>query len=170
MLKILHFLVLAALLGATPAKADNWGCEVLLCLSNPAGPTAVGACVPPITRLWKHLAKGHAFPTCDMGAGGAGTGATHRYASERLCPPMYLVFYEDLGARCEYAGVIDVYASGKQQARIWWQAGGSVSEPIPGSNVPGSPKFIADREAYLQAQEAARLRASGATDTQGDQP
>ncbi len=165
MLKVLHALVLAALLGASPAKADNWGCEVLLCMSNPAGPTAVGACVPPITRLWKHLAKGRPFPTCDMGAGGAGTGATHRYADGNLCPPMYRV-YEDQQVSCQYSGVIDVYLSGKQQARVWWQPGGSVSEPIPGSNVPGSPKFIADQAAYLKAQEAARLGALGA---QGDQ-
>lgn len=30
------------------AFGDQWGCEVLLCLSNPAGPTAVKECEPPI--------------------------------------------------------------------------------------------------------------------------
>ena len=30
-----------ATLCVEPANADGWGCEVLLCLSNPAGPTAV---------------------------------------------------------------------------------------------------------------------------------
>lgn len=48
------------------AGADDWGCEVLLCLSNPAGPTAVDKCKPPIHRLWDHLRDGHEFPTCDM--------------------------------------------------------------------------------------------------------
>lgn len=57
-------LLLAA---ATPASAaDMWGCEVLLCLSNPAGPTAVAECKPPIHRLWRHLARGRSFPTCAM--------------------------------------------------------------------------------------------------------
>jgi hypothetical protein len=49
-----------------PAYGDQWGCEVLLCLSNPAGPTAVAECRPPIHRLWRHLARGHSFPSCKM--------------------------------------------------------------------------------------------------------
>ncbi len=52
------------------ASADQWGCEVLLCLSNPAGPTAVKECEPPIHRLWDHLRDGHEFPTCDMAKDG----------------------------------------------------------------------------------------------------
>lgn len=47
----------------------EWGCEVLLCLANPAGPTAVAACVPPIERLWRELARGHAFPSCTEATG-----------------------------------------------------------------------------------------------------
>lgn len=54
------------------AHADNWGCEVLLCLANPNGPTAVKECVPPISKLWKHLAKGHAFPSCVLAQGPSG--------------------------------------------------------------------------------------------------
>lgn len=50
--------------------ADQWGCEVLLCLSNPAGPTAVKECERPIQRLWDHLRDGHEFPTCDMAKDG----------------------------------------------------------------------------------------------------
>jgi hypothetical protein len=50
----------------------EWGCEVLLCLANPAGPTAVAACVPPIHHLWRELAKGHAFPSCAEASGTAG--------------------------------------------------------------------------------------------------
>ena len=52
------------------ASADQWGCEVLLCLSNPAGPTAVKECEPPIHRLWDHLRDGHEFPACDMAKDG----------------------------------------------------------------------------------------------------
>lgn len=58
----------ALLFATTPAKADDWGCEVLLCLSNPAGPMAVAACVPPIQRLYRAIFKPRPdpFPTCDM--------------------------------------------------------------------------------------------------------
>lgn len=63
-----HRFVLAAalscLLGGPAAAEDLWGCEVLLCLSDPKGPTATPACVPPIQRLWKHLARGRDFPSC----------------------------------------------------------------------------------------------------------
>ena len=53
------------------AHADGWGCEVLLCLSNPAGPMAVSECVPPITRLYKAIfkTKPDPFPTCVMSNG-----------------------------------------------------------------------------------------------------
>jgi hypothetical protein len=46
------------------ARADEWGCQVILCLSNPGGPTQYGECRPPIEKLWSRLAKGHSFPTC----------------------------------------------------------------------------------------------------------
>lgn len=52
---------------SAPAAASDWGCQVLLCLSNPGGPTQYAACVPPITKLWDQLATGHAFPTCVEG-------------------------------------------------------------------------------------------------------
>lgn len=55
--------VAGGLFAASPAKAE-WACEVALCLSNPAGPMAVSQCVPPITKLYEHLAKGRGFPLC----------------------------------------------------------------------------------------------------------
>jgi hypothetical protein len=53
---------------SSAAHADDWGCEVLLCLSNPAGPMAVSQCVPPIKRLYAAIFKLHPdpFPTCAM--------------------------------------------------------------------------------------------------------
>ena len=39
---------------------------MLLCLSNPTGPTAVVESKPPIHRLWDHLRDGDEFPTCAM--------------------------------------------------------------------------------------------------------
>lgn len=52
----------------SPAKAD-WACEVALCISNPAGPMAVSECVPPIKKLYRHLARGGSFPLCQSADG-----------------------------------------------------------------------------------------------------
>ena len=56
-----------ALLACSSTFASDYGCKVLLCLANPAGPTAVAQCVPPITQLWRDLAHvpPRPFPTCD---------------------------------------------------------------------------------------------------------
>lgn len=89
-------LIAAGVLGAmtafpTPASASEWGCTVLLCLANPAGPKAVSQCVPPINKLFEHLAKGRAFPTCAMasapnGAGGGSSYAKHGWNYYDPCP------------------------------------------------------------------------------------
>lgn len=56
---------LVAIATAQPAYADDgWGCQVVLCLATPGSPTTYAACVPPITKLWQHLALGRGFPTC----------------------------------------------------------------------------------------------------------
>jgi hypothetical protein len=84
------FSIVAALLSlqAGRAAADQWGCEVLLCLSNPAGPTAVAECKPPIHRLWRHLARGHLFPSCDMARGPNGASYAKRgFSYYDPCPP-----------------------------------------------------------------------------------
>ncbi|MEZ2127901.1 MULTISPECIES: hypothetical protein [unclassified Sinorhizobium] len=52
------------LISGSKARADDWGCQVILCLSNPGGPTEYAECRPPIQKLWRELAKGHSFPTC----------------------------------------------------------------------------------------------------------
>lgn len=59
--------IVALTTAAGAANADTWGCQVLLCLSNPSGPTAVKECEPPINRLWKALNKRHPdpFPSCE---------------------------------------------------------------------------------------------------------
>lgn len=59
-----------------PARSDDWGCQVLLCMSNPGGPTQFAECVPPIERLWRHLRRGGSFPTCDM-AGSPESGGSY---------------------------------------------------------------------------------------------
>lgn len=54
--------------------ASDYGCQVLLCLSNPRGPRAESACVPPINKLFDDLRRGKIFPLCDI-AGGSGRGS-----------------------------------------------------------------------------------------------
>ncbi|ANM20054.1 UNVERIFIED_ORG: hypothetical protein GGI57_005630 [Rhizobium aethiopicum] len=68
------------------ARAEDWGCQVILCLSNPGGPTQYGECRPPIQKLWQELAEGHAFPKC------SGVG----FKSSR---PGYEPYYCDAGYR-----------------------------------------------------------------------
>ena len=76
-----------ATLCVEPANADDWGCEVLLCLSNPAGPTAVEQCKPPIQRLWDHLRHVHDFPTCDMAKSDKGRSfAKQGFIYYDMCP------------------------------------------------------------------------------------
>lgn len=56
------------LISDSNARADDWGCQVLLCLSNPGGATEYVECRPPVQKLWREMAEGHSFPTCS-GAG-----------------------------------------------------------------------------------------------------
>ena len=117
------------------ARADDWGCEVLLCLSNPKGPTAVTECVPPIKKLWRQLAKGHAFPTCLMGSGGGGTGAQHQFASANFCPQNYLIPPQDDRDtwHCALSGAVTVTVNGSSTQRVWWGGEESFTESLSGS-------------------------------------
>lgn len=125
------------------AMADDWGCEVLLCLSNPKGPTAVAQCVPPIKKLWRALAKGKPFPTCFMGGGkdASGNGAEHRFASPSYCPDNYLIppQHEHDQWHCALSGAVTVYVGGQATQRVWWSGEESYSEPLGGSADAASP-------------------------------
>ena len=61
---VLVTLVMGGLVVGSPAHANDYGCRVLLCLSNPGGPMEYSECVPPITRLYRDLARGRPMPTC----------------------------------------------------------------------------------------------------------
>ncbi len=79
---------LVALIASPQARADDWGCQVLLCLSNPAGPMAVAQCVPPIQRLYAAIFKWRPdpFPTCTMNNGqDSSSGGNYAY----VAPPSY---------------------------------------------------------------------------------
>ncbi len=74
------------------ARADEYGCQVLLCLSNPGGPTQYGECVPPIDRLWSDLRHFRGFPTCS----GVGYSTTSPVYDPYYCAaPASLVFITD---------------------------------------------------------------------------
>ena len=78
------------------AHADEWGCEVLLCMSNPAGPEAVAQCVPPIERYHHVLKHGGARPTCSESGW---SGAIGYEAHE--CPVGYVLTTKQGYDNCE---------------------------------------------------------------------
>lgn len=72
--------------GPGAARAGNWACEVALCISNPAGPMAVSECVPPISRLYRHLKRGGSFPLCQS-ADGYVNFTRYGIELQQDCPP-----------------------------------------------------------------------------------
>ena len=67
------------------ARADTWACEVVLCLSNPAGWASVGQCVPPIKKLFRQLTKGKGFPRCSPAKGSGFSYTTYGYEKYEPC-------------------------------------------------------------------------------------
>ncbi len=63
------------------ANADDEGCTVFLCLSNPAGWAAVQECVPPVQRALKAMAKGR-MPQCAFSGIVGGSEARIVYLTE----------------------------------------------------------------------------------------
>lgn len=131
---VTHAGLVIGLACSSVAHADDWGCEVLLCLSNPAGPTAVGECVSPIKKLWRHLAKGRSFPKCSMGGSG-NHDAKHEWATAENCPPGYLAKDAHENVYCLMRGVITVQANGVNQSRTWW----SNSDVVPEEGAESAP-------------------------------
>lgn len=145
--------LIGVLLNAMPvgmAKADDWGCEVLLCLVKPAGPADMKACVPPIKKLWRELSKGRPFPVCFMGGkDDSGTGAEHRYADRSFCPPNYLIPPRRKSDpwQCAMSGAVTVFVNGQPTQRVWWRGDGygTVVEPVDayGNSTIGSNEWPA---------------------------
>jgi hypothetical protein len=112
------------------AHADEWGCQVLLCLSNPGGPTQYSACVPPIERLWAALRHGDPFPTCDLGMDGAGgASAINTFASGGYCREDLLHWGgpEQSELLCDATGAINVDIGNQLYTRVWWDVSGQGS-------------------------------------------
>lgn len=111
-----------ALLASSPARADTWGCEVLLCMANPAGPMAAAACVPPIKKLWKVLAKGGSWPDCpEANNVQTNTTVTRKPALYGWCPPELTRENPDIAGAtvCLASGSIDVVVNGRITNRTW---------------------------------------------------
>lgn len=121
----------------TASAADTWACEIVLCLANPQGPTAVEQCVPPIKRMWKALAKGKSIPTCKFSdkdgketesrASGSyiETAGADPYAAG-ACPFVYYAG-ESQQKFCAFTGVTNQYINGALWGRIWY--GGPEGKP-----------------------------------------
>jgi hypothetical protein len=117
-----------SILAPDVAHADDWGCQVLLCLSNPGGPEQYSACVPPIGKLWSALRHGDPFPTCDFGVGGSqGTSATNTFASSGYCreDQLYWGGPEQSELLCRASGAINLYIDNQLYTRVWWDVGGA---------------------------------------------
>ena len=126
---------LLVLLLSPPAHADLWGCEVLLCMANPAGPIAAPACDPPMKRLWRHLGKrGAKWPSCPQANNlSTNTAIAMRPALTHECPE-HLVVPPDPDsqhqASCNASKVIEVRVSGQLTNRTW------VGIQVPGQSEP----------------------------------
>ena len=140
-LPIVASVALSGFFASPPVFADDWGCQVLLCLADPRGPTAEAACVPPIEKLWSALAHGHPFPTCDLNSSssdlppdeqnllppsalnaGQGTGATNVAAGPGYCRTDLLYWGppEQSTLSCRAQGAINVTINNALYTRVWW--------------------------------------------------
>jgi hypothetical protein len=77
-------LILIASAFATPAKASEWGCKVLLCTASPTSWRSVPDCQPPMQKLIACLAAWSpcSWPTCPEGNSNEGPG----YEKYAECP------------------------------------------------------------------------------------
>jgi hypothetical protein len=151
-----------AVLAPGVAHADDWGCQVLLCLSNPGGPEQYGACVPPIERLWSALRHGDPFPTCDFGAGGSqGTSATNTFASGGYCREdlLYWGGPEQSELLCRATGAINVDIDSQLYIRVWWDVAGGGSANTEfygalGTQAPSEVPYDPTQSAALFLQQS----------------
>ncbi|WP_429440833.1 hypothetical protein [Paraburkholderia sp. GAS33] len=141
--------IAATLLPSRFALADDWGCQVVLCLADPRGPEAESACVPPIGKLWTALRHGDPFPTCNFNSSstdlpssvlsaipastlanlGNGSGAVNVAASSNYCREDLLHWGgpEQSELLCSASGAINVTIDGTLFTRVWWDAPGQDS-------------------------------------------
>lgn len=91
------------LLAGPTATASDWGCECVLCMSNPGGATQYKECEPPIEKLKKHLSHGGKFPGCKEAQGyGMQTGRESYYSCQEAYGREYEAYQpqRDIEAPC----------------------------------------------------------------------
>lgn len=139
-----------ALLFVSPSLvfADDWGCQVLLCLADPRGPEAETECKPPVEKLWDALKHGRPFPTCDVHSSavdlppdvrsslpasalstGQGTGAQNVGAGPNYCSPELLYWGppDQSTLTCGASGAINVTINNSLVTRVWWGINGNTT-------------------------------------------
>lgn len=84
----IYVIALVIVLSASAISASDWGCECILCMSNPGGATQYKECRPPISKLERHLSKGGSFPSCE-GAESNGYGIKQGYERYYSCQEAY---------------------------------------------------------------------------------
>nr|WP_245004568.1 hypothetical protein [Paraburkholderia sacchari] len=120
------------ILAPSAVRADDWGCQVMLCLSNPGGPEQYAECVPPIERLWAALRRGDPLPVCELAAGGSrGPSATNRSVSAGYCrgDRLYRGGPGKSEPLCNARGAIHAGRDGAPYTAAW-------------SNVPGTARTL----------------------------
>lgn len=164
---LLVAVVLVTLLPGQRALADGWGCQVLLCLSDPRGPESEKECVPPIEKLWDALRHGNPFPTCDLVASlaslpadlidafepgtlesyGKGSSASNTWASGGYCRKDLVGWggHEQSELVCKASGAINVMINGQLYTRVWWGVnGGGLIGNAPGTAHTGVAHTITE--------------------------
>jgi hypothetical protein len=129
--QVLCLALVLSWVGSVKAADDNWPCEVVLCMANPKGPTALKECEPPIKKAWKAWSKGKRVPECkrknqDGSDGGdlrqSGHYIDHEYANPddpARCPFAYYAGHQRL-RYCAFVGVTNQYINGQLWGRIWY--------------------------------------------------
>ena len=142
------------------SHASDWGCQVVLCLSDPRGATTEAECVPPISKLWSELAKGHGFPTCDLiGGGDASSGNSVAFQNAGDCPPQYLVPSDDSPDQsgCLYSSAMLLTLNNEPYIKVWMSQQGTVIQNLSAAADAAygtANKFNADYAAWKAAWDA----------------
>ena len=77
------------------SRADDEGCTVFLCLSNPAGWANIGACVVPVQKMFANLRKGGSL-ACNI-AGASTSGMT--YSQGKKPSQRWIAWTDSAGVR-----------------------------------------------------------------------
>jgi hypothetical protein len=141
---------------STPAYAVD-GCKLLLCLAGPWG--SIAECVGTVQQALRDLARGRAFPTCDMG--GSDNTAQNVWNNQGTCPPWYRNYNDYNGnyVSCTYPGKIDVKVNGQLWTTVNWDMSGNTSTwysdaartALSGSQL--DPKYDQDKAKWEAEQQ-----------------